>query len=145
VFDYVVASTDLPTASLGGHRPAAHGAYRQRCRRNTADLSNVTAAFNALAINESSVPAYTSNGITRPALELDATGHIILDAAASNFVSAYGIKASISACRHRTLILRSPIPHARTSIWSELRRSREVIPLSGKTRDASSPHAACWL
>jgi hypothetical protein len=31
--------------------------------------------------------------LTRPALELDATGHIILDAAASDFASTYGTKA----------------------------------------------------
>jgi Domain of unknown function (DUF4347) len=32
-------------------------------------------------------------GITRPALELDSTGHIILDEVASNFASTYGTKA----------------------------------------------------
>jgi hypothetical protein len=39
------------------------------------------------------IAAYTINGITRPALNLDSTGHIILDQPAADFASAYGIKA----------------------------------------------------
>ena len=41
----------------------------------------------------STAPAYTIGGITRPALNFDATGHIILDPAAAQFAAAYGIKA----------------------------------------------------
>ena len=69
-----------------------HGATVNDLAGNHADLSNVTAAF-ALMVNGSSVPAYTFGGLTRPALELDASGHIILDDAASNFASTYGTKA----------------------------------------------------
>jgi autotransporter-associated beta strand protein/VCBS repeat-containing protein len=36
--------------------------------------------------------AYTSGGITRPALTLDSTGHIIMDQAASDFAAIYGSK-----------------------------------------------------
>ena len=41
----------------------------------------------------STAPAYTIGGITRPALNFDATGHIILDPAAAQFAAAYEIKA----------------------------------------------------
>jgi hypothetical protein len=92
VFDYLVSSSDALTSSLAVTGLVAHGATVNDIAGNHADLSNVTAAF-ALMVNESTVPAYTIGGLTRPALELDATGHIILDAAASNFASAYGTKA----------------------------------------------------
>ncbi len=39
------------------------------------------------------VPAYTFGGITRPALILDDTGHIILFGAAADFAATYGLKA----------------------------------------------------
>jgi hypothetical protein len=39
------------------------------------------------------IAAYTINGITRPALNLDSTGHIILDQPAADFAAYYGIKA----------------------------------------------------
>jgi hypothetical protein len=38
-------------------------------------------------------PAQTVGGITRPALTLDSTGHIILDQAAADFAATYGTKA----------------------------------------------------
>jgi hypothetical protein len=39
------------------------------------------------------VPAYTINGFTRPELQLDSTGHIVLDATAAAFAAAYGTKS----------------------------------------------------
>jgi hypothetical protein len=92
VFDYRVSASDHLTPSLAVTGLVAHGATVNDLAGNHADLSNVTAAF-ALMVNESTVPAYTIGSLTRPALELDATGHIILDEAASNFASTYGTKA----------------------------------------------------
>jgi hypothetical protein len=92
VFDYRVSASDPLTPSLAVTGLVAHGATVNDLAGNHADLSNVTAAF-ALMVNESTVPAYTIGSLTRPALELDATGHIILDEAASNFASTYGTKA----------------------------------------------------
>jgi hypothetical protein len=92
VFDYLVSASDPLTPSLAVTGLVAHGATVNDLAGNHADLSNVTAAF-ALMVNESTVPAYTIGSLTRPALELDATGHIILDEAASNFASTYGTKA----------------------------------------------------
>jgi Domain of unknown function (DUF4347)/Bacterial Ig-like domain len=92
VFDYLVSASDPLTPSLAVTGLVAHGATVNDLAGNHADLSNVTAAF-ALMVNESTVPAYTIGGLTRPALELDSSGHIILDAAASSFASTYGTKA----------------------------------------------------
>ncbi len=92
VFDYLVSASDPLTTSLAVTGLVAHGATVNDLAGNHADLSSVTAAF-ALMVNASTVPAYTIGSLTRPALELDATGHIILDAAASNFASTYGTKA----------------------------------------------------
>ncbi len=92
VFDDLVSANDPFTPSLAVTGLVAHGATVNDLAGNHADLSNVTAAF-ALMVNGSSVPAYTFGGLTRPALELDASGHIILDDAASNFASTYGTKA----------------------------------------------------
>jgi hypothetical protein len=39
------------------------------------------------------IAAYTINGFTRPALDLDPSGHIILDQTALDFASTYGIRA----------------------------------------------------
>ncbi|GGI20989.1 beta strand repeat-containing protein [Bradyrhizobium guangdongense] len=44
------------------------------------------------------IPAYTSGGITRPALNLDSYGNIVLDDAASTFVATYGLKALYLGC-----------------------------------------------
>jgi hypothetical protein len=41
----------------------------------------------------STAPAYTFGGITRPALNFDANGNIILDPPAAQFAAEYGIKA----------------------------------------------------
>ena len=41
-------------------------------------------------------PAYTFNGITRPALNFDNAGNIILDPAAASFVAAYGHQGAVS-------------------------------------------------
>jgi trimeric autotransporter adhesin len=92
VFDYLVSASDPLTPSLAITGLVAHGATVNDLAGNHADLSNVTAAF-ALMVNESTVPAYTIGGLIRPALELDSSGHIILDEAASNFASTYGTKA----------------------------------------------------
>ena len=89
-----------------------HGATVNDLAGNPADLSHVTAAFNALAINETEVPAYTTGGLTRPALELDATGHIILDQAASNFAATYGVKALYLGLPASTPYPPVPDPHA---------------------------------
>ena len=40
-----------------------------------------------------SAPAYTFGGITRPALDFDGTGHIILNAIVSEFIATYGLRA----------------------------------------------------
>jgi hypothetical protein len=91
-FDYLVSSNDVPTTSLAVTGFIANGATVSDLAGNHADLTNVAATF-ATQINESSVPAYTIGGLTRPALELDSTGHIILDEAASSFAATYGIKS----------------------------------------------------
>ncbi|MBR0783848.1 cadherin domain-containing protein [Bradyrhizobium iriomotense] len=44
------------------------------------------------------IPAYTSGGITRPALILDSHGNIVLDDAASTFAATYGLKALYLGC-----------------------------------------------
>ena len=94
VFDHLVTSNTPSTTSLAVTGLVAHGATISDVAGNNspADLSHVTATFGALAINESFAPAYSANGFTRPQLELDATGHIILDAAASAFAATYGIE-----------------------------------------------------
>jgi hypothetical protein len=46
----------------------------------------------ALSVNVPSFPAETINGIVRPAIFLDSSNHIILDAAAAAAASAYGTK-----------------------------------------------------
>jgi hypothetical protein len=92
VFDYLVSASDqTPSLAVTGFAP--HGATIHDLAGNAADLNNVTAAFAALSINENIAPAYTMGGLTRPALELDQTGHIVLDQAAANFAALYGVKA----------------------------------------------------
>jgi hypothetical protein len=91
VFDYLVGANDqTPSLAVTGLTP--NGATVSDLAGNAANLSSVTAAFNALSVNETVTPAYTVNGITRPALELDSTGHIILDPAAASFAAEYGMK-----------------------------------------------------
>jgi hypothetical protein len=92
VFDYLVSANDPLTPSLAVTGLVPHGATVNDLAGNPADLSHVAAAFSALSINESVVPAYTIGGLTRPALELDSAGDIILDPAAAAAASAYGIK-----------------------------------------------------
>jgi uncharacterized repeat protein (TIGR03803 family) len=92
VFDYLVSASDqTPSLAVTGFAP--HGATIHDLAGNAADLNNVTAAFAALSINENIAPAYTIGGLTRPALELDQTGHIVLDQAATDFEALYGTKA----------------------------------------------------
>jgi hypothetical protein len=91
-FDYLVSASDQ-TTSLAVTGFAPHGATIHDLAGNAADLNNVTAAFAALSINENIAPAYTIGGLTRPALELDQTGHIVLDQVATNFEALYGTKA----------------------------------------------------
>jgi Bacterial Ig-like domain len=90
-FDYLVSSNDPPTPSLAITGYNANGATVADLTGNLANLSNVAATFNTM-VNENAVPAYTVGGFTRPALELDSTGHIILDAAASAAAATYGLK-----------------------------------------------------
>src|SRR3569623_2369119 len=49
-----------------------------------------------------SLAAYTVGGITRPELQLDATGHIVLDDAATAFSNTYGMKALYWGCPPNT-------------------------------------------
>jgi hypothetical protein len=90
-FDYLVSSNDPPTPSLAVTGYNANGANVADLAGNLANLSNVAATFNTM-VNENTVPAFNVGGLIRPALELDSTGHIILDAAASAAAAAYGIK-----------------------------------------------------
>nr|MCK7673776.1 Ig-like domain-containing protein [Bradyrhizobium sp. 2S1] len=89
VFDHVVSSTDR-AASLALTGFAANGASVVDLAGNAASLSAVSAAFDALHINETIAPAYTLGAITRPELHLDLGGHVIMDAAASAFAGQYG-------------------------------------------------------
>jgi hypothetical protein len=92
VFDHLVSNNDLPTPALAVTGFAPHGATVNDLAGNPADLSHVAAAFSALAVNESFVPAYTVGGITRPELGMDPSGHIILDDAAASVAATYGLK-----------------------------------------------------
>jgi hypothetical protein len=92
VFDYLVSTNDSLTPSLAITGFVAHGATVNDLAGNHAGLGNVAAAFSALSINETIAPAYTIGDLTRPALELDSSGHIILDAAAAAVAAAYGYK-----------------------------------------------------
>jgi hypothetical protein len=91
VFDHVVSASDH-TAALAVTGFVADGAAVSDIAGNAADLSTVSAAFDALHINEATAPAYTIGGITRPELHFNASGHIIMDAAASAFAGQYGIE-----------------------------------------------------
>ncbi|WP_338830264.1 Ig-like domain-containing protein [Bradyrhizobium sp. 27S5] len=91
VFDHVVSSTDR-AASLAVTGFAANGASVVDLAGNAASLSAVSAAFDALHINETIAPAYTLGAITRPELHLDLGGHVIMDAAASAFAGQYGMQ-----------------------------------------------------
>jgi Bacterial Ig-like domain len=92
VFDHLVTADAPPTPALAVTGFVSHGATVDDLAGNPADLTHVAAAFSALAVNESFVPSYTINGFTRPELELDASGHIILDQAAANAAASYGLK-----------------------------------------------------
>jgi Ca2+-binding RTX toxin-like protein len=92
VFDYLVSANDHPTSALAvtGFNP--QGASVDDLAGNHADLSHVAAVFDGLAINETTIPAYTINGFTRPELHLNAAGQIILDGPAAEAAAAYGLK-----------------------------------------------------
>ncbi|MHC2467049.1 beta strand repeat-containing protein [Bradyrhizobium embrapense] len=49
------------------------------------------------------IPAYTIDGLTRPELQLDSTGHIVLDAAAQAFADTYGLQYLYLGCPPGTL------------------------------------------
>jgi hypothetical protein len=91
VFDHIVSSTDR-AGSLSVTGFAANGSNVVDLAGNAASLSSVSAAFDALHINETVVPAYTLGAITRPELHLDLGGHVIMDATASAFAGQYGIQ-----------------------------------------------------
>jgi Ca2+-binding RTX toxin-like protein len=94
-FDYPVSSGYAPP-SLAITSFVSPGATVDDLAGNHAYLGNVAAAFAALSVNEpvgTIIPAFTINGFTGPALQLDTTAHIILDEAASNWAAAYGLKA----------------------------------------------------
>jgi len=65
VFDHVVSATDQ-TSALAVTGFAANGADVSDLAGNHPDLSSVSAAFDALQINETTAAAYTVGGITRP-------------------------------------------------------------------------------
>jgi hypothetical protein len=44
------------------------------------------------------IPAYTIGGLTRPELQLDSTGHIVLDSAALSFADTYGLQYLYLGC-----------------------------------------------
>ena len=90
-FDYLTSGASAPTTSLAITGLDLHGATVSDVAGNHADIGPISEAF-ALAVNQPSIPAYTINGFTRPALYLDSTGHIILDAAAAAVVAEYGTK-----------------------------------------------------
>lgn len=95
VFGHLV-SADNSAHSLAVTGFVANGAIVDDLAGNPANLSHVNAAFDALSINDNVAsnkvaPAYTIGGITRPALEFDAAGHIILTPAASAAAEAYGL------------------------------------------------------
>ncbi|MES2193997.1 MAG: calcium-binding protein [Pseudomonadota bacterium] len=92
VFSYQVSANDRPTSPLKITGLDLHGAHVDDLAGNQADLSHVTATFDGLAVNRTTLPAVTVNGFTRPELHLDATGHIILDGPALAAAEAYGTK-----------------------------------------------------
>ena len=92
VFDYLVSANDLPASPLGITGLDLHGAHVDDLAGNPADLSHVTASFDDLAVNRTTVPAVTVNGFTRPELHLDGTGHIILDGPAAAAAAEFGTK-----------------------------------------------------
>nr|WP_283811343.1 Ig-like domain-containing protein [Bradyrhizobium uaiense] len=91
VFDHIVSSTNR-AGSLAVTGFAANGANVVDLAGNAASLSAVSAAFDALHINETIAPAYTIGAITRPELHLDLGGHVIMDATASAFAGQYGMQ-----------------------------------------------------
>jgi hypothetical protein len=56
-------------------------------------LSDIDILDIQVAPHTPDIAAYTINGFTRPALDLDSSGRIILDQTAADFASTYGIKA----------------------------------------------------
>ena len=92
VFDYLVSANDPMTPSLAVTGLVPHGATVNDLAGNPAVLTNVAAAFSALSINETVVPAYTIGDLTRPPLQMTAAGDIVLDPVAVAITSAYGIK-----------------------------------------------------
>lgn len=112
VFDYSVSTSDLPTSPLAITGFDAHGASVTDLAGNQADLSHVASIFDGLAVNESTIPALTINGITRPELHLDAAGHIILDAAASAAASEFGTKFLYLGLPASTPFPPVPDPHS---------------------------------
>ncbi|QOZ37283.1 hypothetical protein XH92_41830 [Bradyrhizobium sp. CCBAU 53421] len=91
VFDHIVSSTNR-AASFSVTGFAANGSSVVDLAGNAASLSAVSAAFDALHINETTVPAYTLGPITRPELHLDLGGHVIMDSVASAFAGQYGMQ-----------------------------------------------------
>ncbi|GIQ76412.1 Ig-like domain-containing protein [Bradyrhizobium sp. RD5-C2] len=91
VFDHIVSSTNR-AASLSVTGFAANGSSVVDLAGNAASLSAVSAAFDALHINETIAPAYTLGPITRPELHLDLGGHVIMDTVASAFAGQYGMQ-----------------------------------------------------
>jgi hypothetical protein len=63
----------------------------------------------------STIPAFTFGGLTRPELQLDPSGNIVLDPAAQTFLDTYGTKALYAGCPPGTpfppisLLLTTPV------------------------------------
>jgi Ca2+-binding RTX toxin-like protein len=92
VFDYLVSANDQPTSALAITGLNPHGATVDDLAGNHADLSHVTAVFDDLEINETTIPATTIGGFERPELHLNTAGQIIFDAAAQATADAYGLR-----------------------------------------------------
>jgi hypothetical protein len=65
VFDYLAPRTITRRRRLPSPASTA-GRKCRRSRRQPCDLSHVTAVFDDLAINETTIPAYTINGLRGP-------------------------------------------------------------------------------
>jgi len=82
------------------------------------------------------IPAYTFGGITRPALILDDTGHIVLFGDAATFAATYGLKALYAGVppgtRFTNLAVRmiAQIVHAGTDRSSPALVGRGLTPMA---------------
>ncbi len=120
MFDYAVSATErTPALAVTGFSLNEADVYD--IAGSHPDLSNVSAVFSALQINETSEPACASGGITRPELHFDSTGHILLDAAASASRDSTASRICISGVPPGTPYPPVPDLHALTGTSSRSR------------------------